>query len=622
MLSTLLEIGKKFRESPAGLKHHRYVEPAPQREPENAKAVGNSTRFFRVPVEADGSFDFAQREEFDDENLIEKLFYLNYKTSDAESYKKYIFGDIFKLRVQKGKDIVEEGNFRFGDAAKNNLYGKNSFLRAEVDADSLENERIQNFRCHFARQMAEIEAFFHDNPNVFLHFDFVGQHWHHLKDVMETINTKLMSSFTRTIENNQKELRGHVLRKALYKTLSPADKVASARVPHFLPENSYKNKFFDSLNDVMDLLYVVKFSSKPVLKEGEVKVIVLPRGEGLSAEQIERFFTRQALESRKPEEKAQRIRDDVSASQEDAETQEHIFAAVLNGASKNMAQFDFVFSLDTGGTRQDIDMVEVVGLERGLLECLSDRVGRIRREVEEKRPKSEQIAPLSITRSFLNILGQSVKAQKKFFVRSNGYDIWLTNPAKAKKYQSHLFKVLPQIYTGTYYRDDVLLPALIEKTEFNIRNEQANFGLLKFDFYFLTKLLNRQEERMKEITSSPSYHIGTLLGRLARQFSGPKSPIKSFEKNYVGLLSRRITSLPEVVRLGNEINQKLVMHEIARFTFRDSHAFAEAVKNFSGVYNKDECAFGFFESYFAPLPAKKEAAGEDEAAPELDTNAE
>ena len=591
MLSTILQIGNTFKKSPNGLVHHRYVKRAPQREPDNKKAVGNTTQFFRVPVNADGSFDFNAPEEFNDENLIEKLFYLNYKTSDADTYKKYLFGDIYKLRLEQGKNIMEDGNFRFGDAGKKGLYALNSFDRAKADAESLDNERIKNFRHSFERDMERIETFLSEHPNVYLHFDFQGKHWYQLPDVMDVINKKLMSEFIREIEKADEGAQGYVLQKALYKTLACTSEGASGRVPRFTSENDYKNKLFAEVSDVMDLLYAVDFSTKSVIRKGDVKIIILPRGKGLSAEQIERFFTRQNIETAAPAKKAQQVRDAVDQEQVGvADSMEELFAAPLEGTPENIAQFDFVFSKAGSASAPDIDMIEVAGLERGLLECLSERVVEIRRDVEINRPKSDKIRPLSITQSFLNILGDSTKAKKK--------------------YQNHLFKVLPQIYTGTYYHDDVLLPALIEKTEFNIRNEQANFGLMKFDFYFLTKLLNCKENRLMEIQDSSSYQVGTLLGQLARQFAGPKSPIKSFEKNYVGLLSRRITTLPEVVRLSNEINQKLVMHELGHFTFRISHNLAEAIKDFQGTYNKDECAFGFFESYFTPVSPKKEGAGD------------
>lgn len=599
MLSTLLAIGKVFRDEQV-LKHHRYVKRAPQRDtnPKNAKAFGNSTRIFVVPATVDGRFNFAQRIESDNENLREQLFYLNYKTSDAESYKKYIFGDIYKLRVPQGKEVIEDGNFRFGDETKKNLYGVNSFLRAEVDVGTLENKRIKAFRQSFTDQMTQIEAFFYEHPNVFLHFDFGGKHWYELADVMETINAKLMSSFTAEIENSDRDVNGFVLRKTLYKTLTSASEGPSGRVPRFTMENEYKNKLFENLDDVMNLLYVIDFSTKAVIRKGEVKIIVLPRGEGLTAQDIERFFTRQSLESEKPQEEAQRIRDAVERAQNrSSDDMEELFAAPLAGATREMTQFDFIFSkAGSGPSSPDVDLIEVLGLQRGLLEKLSRDVVRIRNEVEKERPKSDKIFPLSIMQSFLNILGDSTKAKKK--------------------YHNHLFKVLPQIYTGTYYRDDVLLPALIEKSEFAVRNDdKMDFFWMKFDFEFLTKIQNRQENRMKEITESPSYQIGLYLGKMARPFTNQKSPIKSFKKNYVGLLSRRIITLADAQRLGNEIREKLEMHEaeIIRdqnfFPRRAMHDFFQAASNFpkGTAYNRQDCAFGFFQA-ISFIPDKKVAS--------------
>jgi len=163
-----------------------------------------------------------------------------------------------------------------------------------------------------------------------------------------------------------------------------------------------------------------------------------------------------------------------------------------------------------------------------------------------------------------------------------------------------------------------LLPAFIEKTEFNLRNDAPNYHFLRFDFIFLTKLLNDKGdglmgEKLADLQGSPSYRIGLLLGKLARQFSGSNSPIKSFEKNYVGLLSRRITTWMDVVKLSNELNQKLVMHELAKFTHRTATQLAEELKTFQGRYDKNECAFGFFESYFAPLNKNRGAEGDADA---------
>ena len=112
---------------------------------------------------------------------------------------------------------------------------------------------------------------------------------------------------------------------------------------------------------------------------------------------------------------------------------------------------------------------------------------------------------------------------------------------------------------------------------------------------------------MKE--NSPSYKIGLSLGIMARPL---RRKINSFDKNYAGLLSRRITTIADVKALANEINQKLILHEVLYPNVRDAWlALTETVRNFSGTYDKNECAFGFFESYFAPFKTTTDGADEE-----------
>ena len=102
---------------------------------------------------------------------------------------------------------------------------------------------------------------------------------------------------------------------------------------------------------------------------------------------------------------------------------------------------------------------------------------------------------------------------------------------------------------------------------------------------------------------TPSYRVGLALGNLARHFSGKNSPIKSFEKNYVGLLSRRSSSLRDVKKMAAEIHEKIIMHrDVLYFSPREAQEFTEAVnaiENAGGRYDKTEFAFGFFENYYS-----------------------
>jgi hypothetical protein len=170
------------------------------------------------------------------------------------------------------------------------------------------------------------------------------------------------------------------------------------------------------------------------------------------------------------------------------------------------------------------------------------------------------------------------------------------------KYQSHLLKVIPLIYSDNYSHDGVLLSAFIQNVEFSIRSGDEKFNFLKFDLQFLLKIQNTKNDKFMEITSSESYQIGFMLGGLAKNLS---QEINSFEKNYVGNLTRRIGNMADFIKLKNEIEQKLIMHDKAKYTFQTSYDLAQKIKEFTSRYDKEECAFGFMESYFKPFPKKE-----------------
>jgi hypothetical protein len=116
---------------------------------------------------------------------------------------------------------------------------------------------------------------------------------------------------------------------------------------------------------------------------------------------------------------------------------------------------------------------------------------------------------------------------------------------------------------------------------------------------------------MTQITNSQSYALGQALGTMARPFAAWRDdcPIKSFEKSYVGNLTRRIASVDEVTKFADFLNQKLTLHSSdEKKHIGEKKAFlslVETIKNFNNEkYNKHFCSLGFFESYYASL--KKE----------------
>lgn len=587
MLDTVLELGRVLRSSPEGLKHHRYVKKAPI--PDEKR---NPVIFWQIPVEPDGSFDFSKRHLLMNEN--EQWFYLNYKKSDADSTKPYLFGDIYRTVTKIGED----GNFRFGDPSKGSWMRLNSFERAG-DIEAIPSERVKKFRASFQSQLPQIEQFLRENLNVYIHFDFDGKGWHELEE-LELLNENLLNTFFEPIG------KGYVLKAFLFKTLG----AGTSAIPGFTPGSEFKTRVFKTKEEAMDLLYGINYSSRSVVRKNDLKLIVLPRGEHLTVRMIEDFFERNTLQeaSEEAQEGEAVILHEAQSSlapqpSRPAEDEEEFtaFFAEDERPEKVIPQFDFIFS-KAGGTKPDIDMIELAGLERSKLRHISDRIAEKREDVYKLREEflirlmgnvPAKLPPLRINLAFLNLLGDPTRAKKK--------------------YQSHLFRVLPQIYTETYFQDPVLLPALIEKAEFNLRNDvKPDFNFLKFDYIFLTKLQNYEGDRYMETQNSASYQIGVLLGHLARPL---RYKINSFDKNYAGLLSRRITSVDDVIKLSNEFNQKLIMHQRAGVAAKYSPQLTQALVQFSGPYNKDHCALGFFESYYAPKSQeeKKDEENEDKA---------
>lgn len=323
------------------------------------------------------------------------------------------------------------------------------------------------------------------------------------------------------------------------------------------------------------MIYAINYSTKAVITERDIKIIILPKGKNIEATHIEEFFERRKFSNAENAEE--------KLIEQNKEELDFLFAPVVDeNVPSEIVEFDFVFSKSGGMTSPDVDMIELSGIKRSLLAELAERVREIRQNVEADREnlvgKSEKIKSLNIKWSFLSILGDVTKDKKK--------------------YQSHLLKVLPQIYSGTYFKDAVLLPAFIEKTEYNIRQNKPDFNLLKFNYEFLVRIRNNNgENAMEDMKKSSSYTAGKLLGQLAQPVSWE---IKSFEKNYVGLLSRRISDKQGLVAFANFINQKLAIHERAYPSLKEKYIeLADILSEMQNKeYHREYCAFGFFEGYF------------------------
>lgn len=579
MLETLLQIGKTLREAKR-LRHHRYIKKCPISDKKSPII------YLSVLVDQEFNIDLNRLSEIHEEDFIRhKLYYLAFKSADTDSMMKYIFGDIFYGINKKGE---ETGYYRMSNPEIKNKFAVSSFYRGKEDAQTFNGSIIETFRQSFEINIEAIEKVLKEkgqNQQVFLHFDFQGKHWYEFEDELNAINQKLLADFL------EEQAGKYILRKFLYKTLI----FSTSQSPGFNSNNIFKTKAFQNHDEVMDLLYAINYSEEPLINERSIKIIVLPKGNNLEVTEIEEFFERKnnrVYYESEAEEKLKKAGENLSTE----ESLDRLFEPILVNVGENITQFDFIFS-KKNVSGPDIDMIELSAIEKSLLSDIGQRAKWIRNKVNLLREKeffniSNKLKPLDIRLSFINILGDVTKDKKK--------------------YQNHLLKVLPQIYTGTYYKDDLLLPAFIEKNEYNIRNDKVGFNLLKYDYYYLLYLQNTNGENlMEEMKNSKSYHAGLLLGKMAQPLNGK---IASFQKNYVGLLSRRISDKQGLIKLANFINEKLAIHDVVYPNLKQSFIeLANLIANISDKeYHKNYCAFGFFESYFAKLEASNKNKQDDQ----------
>lgn len=644
-LDTVLKIGEALRQSGDSLKYFKYIEPCP------TDNKGNYPLCITIPVKEDFSFDW-NGIKITPENERDKLYYLKFKTSDSDGLVKYIFGDIYyekKASVKKDGTIEssEGGYYRLASPNASSAYRLSSFYRGDPDFNNIivgaEKSKISTTALQKIRQNTKdnldllerileyssaveyyfsniIEKPFKDflndkemlflyaakqnflkttktvlnklgvksnfdefedkekiklftltNTSIFIHFQFDDKkHWYHFTNEVSLVNTKMLSDFFEDSGD------GFVLKKTLYKTLCSGDKKNDIQFPGFKKQDKYKSKSFIE-DDMQNLFYALSYTNKGKMIQGtDIKLIVLPRGENLTAKDYEDFQEKQN--------EVQIVANNTSFNSslfDFAETEKPQITA-----------FDLIFTKKGGTTSPDKDLIEISGVEKSKLRQTKERIEDIARDVYKKRKEfintEKDLIPLSPENSFKNILGNPL-ADK------NGKVKFEVNP----KYQSHLLKVLPLIYSDSYFKDDMLLDSFIQNVEYSIRSGDCKYNFLKFDLMFLLKIQNNINDKYMEIIQSESYEIGLMLGALAKNLS---LEINSFEKNYVGNLTRRIGTLSDFIKLKTDIEQKLIMHDKSKFTFQTSYDLAQKVKNFKSQYDKEECAFGFMESYFKPLP--------------------
>ena len=456
-------------------------------------------------------------------------------------YLKYKTGQADNQVKYLFGDIAFPDYFKLGDPTnKAKSLQCNSFIRCETDASSITNEKFISFRSSFKKAIEKITELFKEKQYCYIHFNFQGKCWYEI-ELFEEVESFAISKYA-TMENGLISLNAFLTR-----TLAGSEKVE--RMINFTVDNNYKNKQFKNIEEFKDLLYGLDFQQlyKVKTNSGEIVINMLPKGD-ISARGIIEYFNKKS---------------NYDFKNQKSEDIDPFAEPFINPEIGGIEKYDIIFSKPIKYSKPiGSDLLEITDVDQNLLQRVAMKIRKAKIEVDYKYTLDYAIKEL--------------------------FD--------EKKYTSHLLKILPLIYKDSYYSDDVLLPALIQKTEFAIRNGKGSFYTFNKHYYFLTKL--QINDTIMEIKESKSYLLGTKLGIMSKPVT---QVIKSFEKAYVGNLSRRIASLNDVVEFSNYLNEKLMIHNKGFQNVKEASRELTAMLDFfkDEKYNRHYCALGFFETYYA-----------------------
>lgn len=604
LIDTIVSIGKIVQQHPQGMQYHRYFNPVQNdidvyRKKKDKDGNPVEPVIYAIPVEKEGnelSINLDKKEIIEDEDYIKLLYTLNYKTSDRDSSKRYLYGDISYAHYPKNQSpnapIEENGNYR--------LLKKSSFEAAEEQAATLpEDSFITKFRGAFKRKKEEIEELLRSHPAVVIHFRFEGgRSWYQQEEAMQVLKEHILSSFAYPVETN--EFKGFCLKKGLV-TLGVSgddnqrDSLTDADlVNNILFKHSYQMHLFESLDDVWALMYAMGFAETAFFKpDSNVQVVALPHGPNITADALIEFFTTtsKTIEKAVDKEKALKDKQKVAAEKNNSSGEQDEWEALFEPMTSPLTHapfgddiaYDIVFITPKSAASPATYLLAIENLSKSFLSVLEQRIQEVKKKIRELARKEgyKQVEQLRL---------EIHSALKKILNLSKG---------KSDKLRNHFVSVLSKIYMNSYRNDAVLLPAFVDNVEQQLREGKVYYHSLKYQLYLLLEL--QQNDRIMEIKQNPSYRIGYCLGIMARPFAAWRDdcPIKSFEKNYVGNLTRRIAHYADILKFYNFLNEKLTIHERM---FPDQRNASQELAQLLGAppkhYNKDVCALGFFEAYF------------------------
>ena len=641
-LDTVLKIGNILRNSKEKMSFSNAVASCPK------DNKGCWPFCLCLPVDKDFNIIF-DKASIVPENQRNNLYYLKYKTSGNDTSCKYMFGDIYySVKGTLGNNgsisISEDGNYRLsksqssfdkGNADYNSICSSLDFSIEEINElkqirkgfgrEQTMLERILKYTpaiiCYFENQNGSFKEYIDNEDNlknicctinkennkkkleklseakgddellllnttsIFLHFSYEDSNgdeksWYDFSNTFELVTRKMLKEYVAETKG------GLVLNKNLWHTICSGDKKNDIQFPNFVLENRYKTRGF-TVSDIEDLFYGVTYAKKGKMISGsEYKLIVLPFGKNLKADDLKLFIEKKNESS-------------IILSNEYSDD---LISSAL-GSSSTFTSFDFIF-VKNGGTKPDTDLIEISNITRSALnrvdsrnkaiahQVYAERNKEIKMDKPERNKEKKEDNSLSICKSFRNLLGD---------VQMN--TTGKVKIAASKKYESHILKVLPLIYKEDYYNDPYLLHSFVTNVESATRLGNGSFWckILKYDLMFILSIQNNKQNKYMDIINTASFKLGSKIGKMAKPL---KKTIGSFEKNYVGLLSRRVSTKEDCIRFVTDISQKLVMHDGIWATMC-AEVCDDLAKLPETEYDKDELSFGFLDGYFKYEPTDK-----------------
>lgn len=648
-LDTVLKIGNILRNSKDKMSFSKNIVSCPKDE------KGCWPFCLCLPVDKDFNIIF-DKASIVPENQRNSLFCLKYKTSNSDSVCRYIYGDIYySVKGTLGKngsinkpkedgyyklgESQNKNSFNFGTAKCKEIYSSPDFSSEEINEFKqvrkglakeqtfierilkyapaiikyFENENVSSFKEYIENEdnlknicctinketnkkkleklseaKGDAELLWLNSASIFLHFSYEDENghpksWYDFANSLQLITRNMITEFV-----DKKNKEGIVLNKSLWPTICSGNEKNDIQFPNFDLGNRYKTRVFTE-SEIEDLFYVDQYAKKgkKIDDDSDYKLIVLPCGDNLKAEDLILF-------QEKRNESAI-----VSAN----EYKDDLISSILEDCS-TFTSFDFIFAKDGGTKPDDTYLIEISNITRSTLNRVNSRNANIAHQVYAERNKEIKIDKLkknkekkednslSICKSFRNLLGDvQLDATGKVKI------------AASKKYESHILKVLPLIYKENYYNDPYLLHSFVTNVESTTRIGDGSFWckILKYDLMFILSIQNNKQNKYMDIINSASFKLGFKIGKMAKPL---KNSIGSFEKNYVGLLSRRVSTKEDCIRFVTDISQKLVMHDSVW-----SAMCAEVCDDLANIseseYDKDELSFGFLDGFFKYEPTDK-----------------